>query len=242
MKKLILLSLIALVGTSLVSAQSLSLSYENLDLSNDTLYLIGNTDDTHLEARVTVKNLTDKKIEVLAKKTEIEIVEHTENSFCWGISCYPPYIFEPTATVTIEANGADASAFIGDYSHAGYEGTSVLRYTFSVEGTPSDSVSMLVFFQVGVAGVFDWTLESNHFKAYPNPTTGLLNLEFPGSFNQKISVSVTSIIGQVVYQRQFKHGQSSAQINLSDNPKGYYFLEIRDESGNVARKKILKTN
>ena len=241
MKKLILLSLIVLVGAAQLSAQSLSLSYGDLDLSNDTLYIVGTTDDVLLESHVTVKNLTDKALGVLAKKIEIDVIEHTENTFCWG-ACYPPFIFEPTTAVKIIANGSDAVSFVGDYASDGYEGTSALRYTFFIDGTPSDSVSMVVFYQVGAAGIFDWTLESNHFKAYPNPTTGLLNLEFPGNLSQEISINVISITGQVVYQRQFQYGQSSAQINLSDNPKGYYFLEIRDESGNVARKKILKAN
>ena len=66
MKKLLLLSLICMVGAFQLSAQSLSLSLEDLDLSNDTLYIIGNTDDVLLEAHVTVNNLTDKGIDVLA--------------------------------------------------------------------------------------------------------------------------------------------------------------------------------
>jgi hypothetical protein len=240
MKKVILFIVTTSIA-GLLSAQSLSLSNSGLDLSNDTLYIIGNTDDLLLESHVTLHNQTDKEVEIHAKKTELIIIENTENSFCWG-ACYPPFIFETSETVKVAANSSDDSSFIGDYSPDGNEGTSVIRYTFFVEGNIADSVSVVVFYQVGAAGVFDWTIEANYFKVYPNPTSGRINIEFPGPVNQAVSVSVISITGQTLFQERFQFGQTSASIDLSDKPRGYYFIELKDQFGHVAHKKILKSN
>lgn len=240
MKKQLLL-LIAATVAGLVSAQTLSLSLGDLNLSNDTLYVIGNTDDVLLESHITVSNLSDKEVEVNARKTELIVIPNTENTFCWG-ACYPPFIFEPAESVKIAANASDQNSFIGDYAPDGYEGTSILKYTFYMASNPTDNVSLVVFYQVGAASIFDWTLEADHFMAYPNPTQGILNVDFPGAINQEVSVKLISITGQTVFEEQLQYGQTSTQIDLSRKSKGYYFLEIKDQFGHAARKKIIKTN
>lgn len=238
MKKIIIIIIAGFLAFGAGFSQSLTLSIEGVDFSNDTLFLIGTTQDALLESHVSVNNITDKEIEVKAKKTEVSIIENTVNSFCWG-SCFPPFIFEATQAITIPANGTDPDSFIGDYTPDGKEGTSVLRYTFFAAANINDSVSLIVYYQVGAAGIRDWTLDKGLLKAYPNPTSGLLNLEFPGDTNQLITLRIFSITGQIVEETKMQYGQSSARLDLSEYPKGIMFLEISDEDGQSAIKKII---
>ncbi len=239
MKRAVVLLTICLIAV-LGHAQSLSLSLAGVELSNDTLYLIGNTQDVLLEAHVTVNNLTDKEIEVKAKKTELLTLAETENSFCWGV-CFPPFVFEAIESIKIGANGSDTDSFIGDYTHSGIEGTSILRYTFFSTSNSSDSVSLVVFYQVGAAGVRDWTLDANLFKAYPNPTSGQLTLDFPGATNQLINLKIFAITGQILEERHINYGQNSEKIDLSRYPDGVLFLQITNQDGKSALKKIHKS-
>ena len=116
MKGIKIVLLIGFVLVSLMShAQSLSLSQDETDYSNDTLFLTATTDSALLEAHIWVHNKTDKDIDVKVKKTVISAVPNTENSFCWG-SCFPPFVVESPAAITIAANGTDHNSFLGDYS------------------------------------------------------------------------------------------------------------------------------
>lgn len=238
MKRIIFVLIAGLLTIGFAFSQSLSLSIEGVDISNDTLFLIGTTQDALLEAHVSVHNITEKEIEVKAKKTEISVFENTENTFCWG-ACFPPFVFEATQAIVIPAYGTDTDSFIGDYFPEGKEGTSVLRYTFFNAANIDDSVALIVYYQVGAASVRDWTLDDGLFKVYPNPTSGLLNFEFPGETNQLVTLRMFTITGQVVEEIQMQYGQTSARLDLSEYPKGIMFLEISDQNGKAAIKKIV---
>lgn len=239
MKRILLLLLWVGLGTGLGSAQSLSLIHAELDVSNDTLYLVGTTQDALLESHVEVKNLTDKELEVKARKAEIQIVENSENTFCWG-ACFPPFIFEATQAILIPANGSDKSSFVGDYTPDGNAGTSIIRYTFFVAANPADSVSLIVHYQVGAAGIRDWTKDPSLFKVYPNPSSSWINLEFPGSGSQLVHLRLFSITGQVLEDRQLNNGQNSLKMDLRRYPDGVLFVEITDSTGTKAIRKIHK--
>lgn len=247
MKKAYILFLFQAGFVVSVLSQSLSLSSNNIDKSNDTIYLNGNPEDAVLEAHIVIHNVTDKAVDVHLKRTEITVIPNSTNSFCWGEYCYPPYISESNVPINIPARGANTGAFTGEYYPAqdmenqSKTGTSVIRYTFSNAGNPADSVSITVFYQIGAAGISDWTKDPGLFKAYPNPTSGALTIDFPGSVTQNVSLRVLAITGQTIMTQDLLYGQSKTTINLDAFPRGYYFLEIRDQNGTTALKKILKS-
>lgn len=238
MKHILLTGITLLILSISGMAQSLALYDGDRLVTNDTLYVIGTTNDGVMESHVTVKNLTDKEIEVHAKKEHLAIVEETDNNFCWGASCFPPFIFVSVAAQKIDAEGTD-DTFKGEYAHDGHEGTTSIRYTFYNNANPEDSVSVVVLYQVGAAGVQDWTLSPELFKAYPNPTDGPLQIDFPGAYDQRIQIEVMSITGQTVEQVQLPFGQASYRVNLSAYHKGYYFVKIQNQKGQAAVKRIL---
>ncbi|MBT8304518.1 MAG: T9SS type A sorting domain-containing protein, partial [Bacteroidia bacterium] len=88
------------------------------------------------------------------------------------------------------------------------------------------------------------TEEANgfEFKAFPNPTNGLLNLKI-SALDQDAIVYVTDIIGKRV--RTIEVGAAVNQvtrreINLSGMPPGFYILNLSTENRSITKKIILR--
>ena len=77
---------------------------------------------------------------------------------------------------------------------------------------------------------------------YPNPTNGILNIEFSILNHQDIRLNLMNTIGEVIFTEDLKQfvGKHTKQINLVDNAKGIYFLEIATDFGVINKKLILQ--
>jgi hypothetical protein len=77
----------------------------------------------------------------------------------------------------------------------------------------------------------DYNISKDFF--YPNPTFNTINLK-DVEFNSKLSI--TSIDGSVVYQKQIK---SEKEIDVSNLSQGIYFLQI-EKNGKISTQKFIK--
>jgi len=96
-------------------------------------------------------------------------------------------------------------------------------------GPYSHSLSNLDDYGVGT---FTNKFEIERFKIYPNPTTGIVNIE--GENFEFIEIS--NISGQVIYKQ--KVNTKELNIDLSNNTKGIYFIKIISNE-NVSTYKIV---
>jgi hypothetical protein len=91
-----------------------------------------------------------------------------------------------------------------------------------------------------VNGVEDLVLEGS-FQLSPNPSTDVVNvyLETTASFEAQLSVSAAT--GQVVLAKtqNLVAGRQMIQLEVSNLPKGIYFLQVSTGSG-VMVKKLVK--
>ncbi len=63
---------------------------------------------------------------------------------------------------------------------------------------------------------------NNTVKVYPNPTSGLLNID--NVFNDNIQIQIVSVNGQTIFSQNEHTGfQDKFQMDLSHLPNGYYF-------------------
>ncbi len=84
-------------------------------------------------------------------------------------------------------------------------------------------------------GVIDEALPT--LSIYPNPTTGICNLDFPYLTHDKISVVVLDVLGRKI--KTFSINQYDTSIDLSAQPKGIYFIKI-ENSKNTSATKLIK--
>ena len=82
----------------------------------------------------------------------------------------------------------------------------------------------------------------NNLDVYPNPSRDIFNVTFVAEDVQDLEVRVINVVGEVVYTEALEQfvGEYTKQIDLTDNSKGVYFLEITTNSGVVNKKLIIQ--
>lgn len=80
----------------------------------------------------------------------------------------------------------------------------------------------------------------NSIEVYPNPFVREINIKLTSSNNSSLKITMTDILGKVVYSRSFA-ASSTFTLDVSALPKGVYVLSIQDAEGkNLVRKKMIK--
>ena len=73
-------------------------------------------------------------------------------------------------------------------------------------------------------------------EVYPNPSTGEVSVEV--SVSGKVKIVVTNMLGETAWTGSSDSG--SMQLELSDLPKGTYFVKLESESGSMVKKLVLQ--
>ena len=82
-----------------------------------------------------------------------------------------------------------------------------------------------------------------NLTVYPNPTTGKFTVEFiANNIVKDLKITVSNITGQQVLQRSYNNtnGQFSTQLDMSDQPRGVYFIEFAADGEKMIQKLIVK--
>jgi hypothetical protein len=78
-------------------------------------------------------------------------------------------------------------------------------------------------------------------KIYPNPTDGMINIEFIGLPDEKLDLSMFNMQGQMVYQGAFNyHAHKLIKVDGSKFAKGVYTLRIKGSNVNRVEKIIIQ--
>jgi hypothetical protein len=77
-------------------------------------------------------------------------------------------------------------------------------------------------------------------KVYPNPTTGMLTIEFNSYVGGNYNLTVTDLAGRVVMVEDLKahSGNNRHEMDLGFVNRGIYILHIKDENGKIAVNRI----
>ncbi len=70
------------------------------------------------------------------------------------------------------------------------------------------------------------------FSVYPNPTTGILNIQ---SNKTIVQIEIHNLLGQLVLTNSNKN-----TIDISSVSQGVYFIKIMNENGNIGSQKVVK--
>jgi len=96
--------------------------------------------------------------------------------------------------------------------------------------------------QPGTAIKLDGGTAINNLDIYPNPSRDIFNISFTSEDKQDLRVRIMNVIGEELINENLEQfiGEYTKQINLSDNAKGIYFLEIETNDGVINKKLILQ--
>ena len=79
-------------------------------------------------------------------------------------------------------------------------------------------------------------------SVYPNPTDGMLNIQFTMNQSQSVRMEILSLNGEIMYNQDLGSvtGSIDKQIDLSSFAKGIYILRLISDSGTTNNKIVLK--
>lgn len=80
-------------------------------------------------------------------------------------------------------------------------------------------------------------IDANLVDIYPNPTTGVLNIELPFE-NQEINIAIFDISGRKVKEQTVN--SSTTTVDLTSSKAGVYMIRIQSEGTTIVKKVILK--
>ena len=77
-------------------------------------------------------------------------------------------------------------------------------------------------------------------NVYPNPTTGVFQLAVGnGQLTSTAILSIYNVVGEKIYVKDGKQLNASTTIDLSDQPNGIYFMQLKTETNTVTKKIII---
>ncbi len=214
--------------------QSFSLTYNGAGLAPDEEIVVSCTlpDDNNALTNLLVNNNSSETKSVKVKKVYIDVVEGSEESFCWGM-CYPPNVFESPYPVSIDAGGASGD-FTGDYNPHGNYGSSKIRYVFFDENNSADSISVVARYDF--LDAVDNHTAADAVSMYPNPANSVLNISVSSGMPDA-TVKIFNVLGKVVKKADFSGTMISVPVD--DLQNGIYFVRIMDNGKIINTEKLL---
>ena len=99
-------------------------------------------------------------------------------------------------------------------------------------------ISDTAFFVVNFIQTSTTFVEINNLVVYPNPSTNVFNISFNSVQEQNLKIRILNVIGEDVVLENLQQfiGEYTKQIDLTNNAKGIYFLEIETENGVINKK------
>jgi hypothetical protein len=139
-----------------------------------------------------------------------------------------------TAETIVYNNGAAGTYYVKVYGYNGaYNATScyTLKAEISASNFKTTDDELL-----GIEPVFA------DFTIYPNPTSGILTVDFMADADQQSSINIMDITGKLVYSEAIllKEGQNQYQLNLTSLQKGLYFVEMTSQGQKLTQTLVIE--
>jgi hypothetical protein len=117
---------------------------------------------------------------------------------------------------------------------------SILSFSLIVSDGMENSVPAIVKITVlNFIKVGNSEIPTQAFKVYPNPTTGMITLEFTQSKGKKTEISVSNLIGAEVFRKEFEVAEKF-EVDLSNQVSGIYLLKVIIDNQQYISKIVIK--
>lgn len=85
------------------------------------------------------------------------------------------------------------------------------------------------------------SLSENEINLFPNPTNGELNITIRVLKNQNFTITLLNTLGQTIKEiKQENYSGGNLNIDLSNNTKGLYFVNIKTETSSITKRIVLQ--
>ena len=209
-------------------------SSQSLEIIKGEPVVKGPVDAIDVTSYVTLKNKTDKPIEVMIKGKGIEMTENHMLNVCWG-ECFALFTDEWVMpwTQTIAANGTsiedDIHLLLMPFES---KGVSKALFTFYLKDNPEDKVELLVTYYVGVEVSVEVVYGESEFgirDIFPNPTDGIIakfDINLPEKITGEPFLEIYNEAGNRVKLAELCDCKNTKEINVEDLVSGNYYCNV----------------
>jgi hypothetical protein len=82
-------------------------------------------------------------------------------------------------------------------------------------------------------------IENESFELYPNPTNGVLFIKTKKSSKETTTINLIDLSGKILLsETNVIQSNSAYQINITDLPRGAYFLQLNNNEQRIIKKVI----
>jgi PKD repeat protein len=147
-----------------------------------------------------------------------------------------PYSYEvgnQNGIIMTSTNNSTPTAYITPIENGMY-------YFIVIDGL--GCVADTVYYDVNFVNTNIQEIDITNLKIFPNPSKDIFNITFTSKTIQDLKVRVLNVIGEEIISIELEQfiGEYTEQLNLKENAKGIYFLEIETNDGIVNKKLILQ--
>jgi hypothetical protein len=107
-------------------------------------------------------------------------------------------------------------------------------YTVTMSGTYADASGSITVTNADVTENVDLInttgiseVSAKTVKLYPNPTSGVLNINLPGNNGTLATIRITNILGSVILENKVVNGSSQIKLDVSGFDNGVYFVTVK---------------
>jgi len=231
MKKYLLLLFCLFGGLSILSAQSpIIKDVDGNNITNSTLNFTFVQTHTVTKVVFLLNNPGGNEIVVSMRKVEVDILDGTDNDFCFAGRCYQPSVFlAPDKMPLAPGSTTDHNDCYAQFYPGGVIGSSTIKYEFFSD----DKSFETVYVEVNFTATAPTNIPSPPFAdvvfsdPYPNPARGHTTIDYQLSPDVKNArIILRSLTGQVVQTFPLNTNANSIRIDTSSLNSGMYFYSI----------------
>ncbi len=147
----LLIFMVLFFGHHSFAQELVILDEDQNDITADTLFVKADAEEQVIKAQIFLHNASEDKMFLLARKIEVEILEDTDNTFCWNGSCFPPFVYEATEVMMLNpGETTEPDDFYGEYYPSGQVGITIIEYEFFDAGKRFETVKTTVVYDTTV--------------------------------------------------------------------------------------------
>ena len=169
-------------------------------------------------------------------------VSQNAQAGCWADLTNP----SDGDTILFVNTSTNAVSYYWDFGDSTMSAEKNPRHLFTSEGNKTvmlvafNSCSSDTFYlTITITGENEISIQNSEFTIFPNPNSGKFTISFPFSdFKLSSSIKIYNILGGQIFQSSIKRQQVS--FDLSDKPKGIYFMNIQLNENIYSQKIILE--
>jgi hypothetical protein len=222
--------------------QGVSTSYAEVTLFNNIFYLTGGGDQAinhKLDKLVSNNNIFFPEQDGFIEMEEVRYNSLSEYQSVYGLDMNsfasdPLFVdvYNNNFTVTDESHAIDAGRIVG------------LTQDFYGQRVPfggGPDIGMAESNVIATSLRDPENKDEKYFFVFPNPSDGRFQITFENLWIGRAEVVINSITGTTVYQQYFdQKGMFVNEIDLSDAPKGPYYITLRAEDKVLTQKIIIE--